>query len=206
MLKKRRSAILFTGAVAVVAGIGVSASPAAADATITVGYPISGTTHINAPNSDIALGPGTLTTTVDLTTGAVTGGSVTLPPATSSFTELGLIPVTVTTNFIQDGQTTGTISLQTGAVTSSSQITIQITDLKVAGLDIPVGNSCETKTPITEELDSTAGFSVLNGGDVTGTYTIPDFAHCLLATPLINLTIPGPDNTITLTLGKAGIG
>lgn len=203
---KRRIAVTGFLAAAAAAALGLSAGPAAADTTLTVKYPISGTTHINATNSDISLGPGTLTTTVDLTTGAVTGGSVTLPPATSSFREFGIIPVTVTTNFIQVGQTTGTINLQTGAVTSSSQITIQITDLKVAGIDVPVGNSCETKTPITEELDSTAGFNVLNGGDVTGTYTIGNFAHCLLATPLINLTIPGPGNTITLTLGQATLG
>lgn len=38
------------------------------------------------------------------------------------------------------------------------------------------------------------------------TYTIPRFAHCLLATPLINLTLPGPGHTITLTLGAATSG
>jgi hypothetical protein len=29
----------------------------------------------------------------------------------------------------------------------------------------------------------------------------PRFTHCLLDTALINLTLPGPGNTITLTLG-----
>jgi hypothetical protein len=204
MMKRSLAGAVFVAAAAATA-LGLAAGSASADATITVSYPVTGTTHINATNSDIALGPGTLSSTVDLTTGAVTG-SVTLPPSTSTFTELGIIPVTVTTAFNQVGQTTGTINLQTGAVTSSSQVNIQITDLKVAGIDIPVGGSCQTQTPVTEELDSTAGFSVLAGGNVTGTYTIPDFAHCGLATPLINLTIPGPGNTITLTLGHATVG
>jgi hypothetical protein len=50
-------------------------------------------------------------------------------------------------------------------------------------------------------LSSQAGFNALSGGTVSGTYTIPKFTHCLLATALINLTLPGPGNTITLTLG-----
>jgi hypothetical protein len=37
-------------------------------------------------------------------------------------------------------------------------------------------------------------------------YTIPQFAGCGLATVLINLTIPGPGNTLTLTLGKPTFG
>jgi hypothetical protein len=44
------------------------------------------------------------------------------------------------------------------------------------------------------------------GGVLNGTYTIPRFTHCLLATPLINLTIPGAGNTITLTLGTPTFG
>lgn len=50
------------------------------------------------------------------------------------------------------------------------------------------------------------GFNALTGGTVSGTYTIPRFAHCLLAPPLINLTLPDPGNTITLTLGAATSG
>jgi hypothetical protein len=40
---------------------------------------------------------------------------------------------------------------------------------------------------------------------VSGTYTIPQFAHCGLVTPVLNLTITGPGNTISLTLGKAHV-
>jgi hypothetical protein len=43
------------------------------------------------------------------------------------------------------------------------------------------------------------------GGSLSGTYTIPPFAHCELLTPVLNLTVPGPGNTITLTLGKAKV-
>jgi hypothetical protein len=46
---------------------------------------------------------------------------------------------------------------------------------------------------------------VLNGGTVAGTCAIPRFRRCGLATPLINLSIPGSGNTISRTLGKAAL-
>ena len=55
-------------------------------------------------------------------------------------------------------------------------------------------------------MTSQPGFDILNGGNLAGTYTIPPFANCGLVTGLLNLTIPGPGNTITLTLGMAHIG
>lgn len=198
-MKKRIAGILFIAAAAATA-IGFSATSAFADTTITASYPVTGTTNIASTNSSLTLGPGTLAATADLTTGTVTG-SISLPPATGTFTEIGIVPVTVTAAFIQDGQTTGTINLSTGAISATSQITLQITDLKVAGLDIPVGPACKSAYPATITVTSGTGFGVLSGGPVSGTYTIPPFVNCLLETPLIDLVIPGPGNTISLTLG-----
>jgi hypothetical protein len=184
----------------------VAATPAVASAatTLKVRYPVNGSTFIKAANATVTLGPGTLRSRVNLTTGAVTA-SLNLPPATGSFKELGLIPVTATVAFIQDGPTTGTINLSTGAVTTMSNITLQITSLSVAGLPVPVGPACESATPASVSLASQPGFSIVNGGTVSGTYTIPPFAGCGLITPVLNLTIAGPGNTISLTLGKAHV-
>ncbi len=110
-----------------------------------------------------------------------------------------------TVAFIQDGPTTGKVDLSTGAVTTMSNITLQITNLTVAGLPVPVGPSCESATPASVALASQPGFSIVNGGTVSGTYTVPPFAGCGLITPVLNLTITGPGNTITLTLGKAHV-
>jgi hypothetical protein len=55
-------------------------------------------------------------------------------------------------------------------------------------------------------VTSQPGFNVLSGGTLAGTYTIPRFAHCGLATLLINLTLPGPGNTISLVLGAGSLG
>jgi hypothetical protein len=209
---RRRLTLLAASAAAAVAGIAAAtpalASPAAptapSDSTVSVSYPVTGSTFIKAIGSTIDLGPGTLSTTADLTTSTLTG-TLTLPPATGSFKELGLIPVTATTEMIQDGTATGTVNFTTNAVTTTATDTIKLTSLKVAGVPILVGPSCET-SPTTITVSSQAGFNVLNGGTLAGAYTIPPFAHCGLATLLINLTLPGPGNTISLTLGKGTLG
>jgi hypothetical protein len=212
---RRRLTLLAASAAAAVAGIAAAtpalASPGApaaraalSDSTVSVSYPVTGSTFIKAIGGAIDLGPGTLSTTADLTTSTLTG-TLTLPPATGSFKELGLIPVTATTEMIQDGTATGTVNFTTNAVTTTATDTIKLTSLKVAGVPILLGPSCET-SPATISVSSQAGFNVLNGGTLSGTYTIPPFAHCGLATLLINLTLPGPGNTISLTLGKGTLG
>ena len=181
-----------------------SSAPASAATKIKVKYPVTGSTTIEKLNATAALGPGTLKSTVNLSTG-VLSATLTLPPATVSAEELGLVPVTATTVFINDGKTTGTVNLDTGAVTTTSHITLQITSLTVAGIPVPVGNACESAEPATVTVTSQPGFSIVNGGSLSGTYTIPPFANCLLETAVLNLTIPGPGNTIALTLGKAKV-
>jgi hypothetical protein len=182
----------------------IAATPAAASAatTVKVRYPVNGSTFLKAANATVTLGPGALRARVNLSNGNVVA-SLNLPPATGSFTEFGLIPVTATVAFIQNGPTTGKVDLNTGAVTTSSSITLQITSLSVGGLPVPVGPSCESATPASVALASQPGFSIVNGGTVSGTYTVPPFAGCGLITPVLNLTITGPGNTISLTLGKA---
>jgi hypothetical protein len=195
-----------TAIAGLLAAVTIAVTPAAASAAtiIKVRYPVNGSTFLKAANATVPLGPGALRSRVNLTTGNVTA-SLNLPPATGSFTELGLIPVTATVAFIQDGPTTGKVDLNTGAVTTMSNITLQITSLSVAGLPVPVGPACESSTPASVALASQPGFSIVNGGTVSGTYTIPPFAGCGLITPVLNLTITGPGNTISLTLGKAHV-
>ena len=131
--------------------------------TLTVRYPVNGSTFLKAANATVTLGPGTLRSKVNLTTGKVTA-SLNLPPATGSFKELGVVPVTATVAFIQDGPTTGTVNLNTGAVTTMSKITLQVTSLSVSGLPVPVGPACESATPASVALASQPGFSIVNGG------------------------------------------
>ena len=199
-----RRAVAVQRPAAAVAGVLTSGGAASADTTLTLRYPVTGTTHLATPNADVPLGPGHLTATADLNTDAVTA-TLRLPEATGSFNELGLVPVTATVKLINRGPTTGTVNPGTGAVTTTSMITMRIVDLKVEGIDMPVGTACQTARPVSVTVSSQPGFNILKGGKLAGTYTIPQFANCGLETPLINLTVPGAGNSIALTLGKGTV-
>ncbi len=168
-------------------------------------YKVSGSTYLKTPNFTLALGPGTLSATLNAATGKLKA-NLSLPDATGSFKQFGIIPVTATTQLINDGPTTGKVNLKTGSVKTTSKITMRIVSLTVAGIGIPVGSSCETSAPVVVALASQPKFNILSGGKLAGKYTIPNFSHCGLATVLINATIPGSGNTITFKLGKAKIG
>ncbi|WP_019356320.1 MULTISPECIES: hypothetical protein [Streptomyces] len=190
------------GCVAPVLAAGAAhAESGAAAAPVRLDYPITGTTHLAGTDSDLALGPGTLKTSTNLTTGALTAQTL-LPDAPGSFKALG-IPVTVTTEFIEEEPTTGTLDVRTGEVSTTSHLTLRLKHLKIGGIPTPVGPYCKTKTPAVIDLDSEPGFNVFKGGKLSGTYTIPKFEHCLLATPVINSMVPGDGNTLTLDLDQA---
>src|SRR5215469_3647740 len=108
-----------------VAGVLTSGGAASADTTLTIRYPVTGTTHLATPNADVPLSPGHLKATADLNTDAVKA-TLKLPDATGSFNELGLVPVTATVRLINNGPTTGTIDPSTGAITTTSKITMRI--------------------------------------------------------------------------------
>ncbi len=204
----RRAATIGAAAVVSAAALAATAGAASASTSLHATYKVSGSTYLAGPKASLALGPGTLSATVNTSTGKLSA-TLSLPESTGSFTELGIAQVTATTEFINDGPTTGKVNTSTGAVSTTSKITLKIVNLSATigplTVPIPVGSKCETAEPVTVALKSQKGFSVINGGKLAGSYTIGDFAHCGLATVLINLTIPASGNTITFTLGKAKI-
>lgn len=202
-LGKSLAATIIGGGV-LAATIAGTAPSAAADSIINVHYGLTGTTYIKKLNTTVNLGSGTLAAAVDLTTGTSTS-TLTLPPSTISVNELGIIPVTATSEMIQNGPATGTANLTTNTISSTASVTLKITSLSVAGVNIPVGNSCQT-SPFSVTISSDPGFTISGGGPISGTYAIPDFHHCGLTTLLLNLTIPGSGNTLNLTLGALQLG
>src|SRR5258708_10346378 len=124
---------------------------------------VSGRRLVKAPTLTLKLGPATLAAEVNLANGAIKA-TLTLPDATGSFKQFGLIPVTATTQFINDGPTTGTVNLNTGPVKTTSKITLRIVSLSVAGVPVPVGDSCETSTPTVVKVTSQKGIYILKGG------------------------------------------
>jgi hypothetical protein len=197
----RRALLAFAGVLTMLTVALLGALPASA-ATISVTYPVTGSTAIKKNGSTLPLGPGTLKSTiVTNATGADLTGTLDLPPSKSSFTVAGFIPVQATVTVIPAGPVSGTLSQ--GVVTAHSDVYIQLSDIWLAGIFYtPVGDECRTKTPVSMDLRSEGGFTVFNGGTVAGTYTIPDFANCTIFGPLLSSQVSGPDNTISLQLGK----
>ncbi|QKW10515.1 hypothetical protein HUT18_32945 [Streptomyces sp. NA04227] len=198
----RRTAVRAAFAVSAAAALVTATTGAAHAAPVRLNYPLTGSTVLKGTGSTVNLGPGTLEASADLFAGTLTANTK-LPPAKVSFNMLGVIPVSATTEFIETEPTTGTLDLKTGETKTTTKLTLRLKDMKVAGIPTPVGDHCETRTPAVLNLSSEAGFNPLRGGNLSGTYTIPAFEHCLLSTPLINLIVPGDGNTIKLTLGAA---
>ena len=206
MTGSRTRLAMMAAGIALLAATGVMAASgaASADTVVNAKYAVTGTTFIAKLNTTVNLGSGNLAATVDLTTGA-SQSTLTLPPATVSVKEFGIIPVTATTEIIQNGTAAGTVNFAANTITSTANVTLKITSLTVFGISLPVGNECQT-TPFNIGLSSGPGFTVSGGGPVSGSYTIPAFHNCGLNTLLLNLTIPGSGNSINLTLGTLQLG
>jgi hypothetical protein len=202
---RTRPALLAAG-VAVLAATGVVAASgaASADSVVNVQYAVTGTTYLAKLNTTANLGSGTLASTVDLTTDT-SQSTLTLPPTAVSVKEFGFVPVTATTELIQNGPAAGTANFSTNTIASTANVTLKLTNLTVFGVSLPVGDKCQT-TPFNIGISSGPGFTVSGGGPVSGTYTIPAFHDCGLNTLLLNLTIPGAGNTLNLDLGPLQLG
>ncbi|PXY24200.1 hypothetical protein [Prauserella flavalba] len=179
----------------------LGATPASA-ATFNVNYPVTGESVVAKTGSTLELGPGTLSTTVTTRTGgADLTGTLQLPPSQASFSVAGFIPVRATVTIIPTGPVTGT--LVQGVVNAHAEAYIQLSNIWVAGVFYtPVGKECRTEQPVSIDMVSESNFTVFNGGTVSGTYTIPDFDNCTIFSWLLSSLVSGPDNTISLDLGR----
>jgi hypothetical protein len=202
----RRTAVAALTAVTVGTGLVALAGPAAAKPILHVAYRAKGTSTIAKTNSSVLLGPTTLTSAVTKT-GSLTG-TMPLPPTSTTFSALGLLPVSATVTFAEVGKIKGKLFANPKpAVSADSAYAIGLSNVTVAGIPTPVGSNCATTQPVQIDVASPTGkpFDLTKGGVLTGTYTIGDFANCGLTTTLINLLVPGPGNTVSLTLSHGHI-
>jgi len=196
--------ILLTATCAI--GVGVAAGPAAAKPVVKVAYHVVGSSTIAKTNSVVQLGPTTLVTA--LNKDATFTAKMPLPPTSTSFKALGLLPVTADVTFAQVGKVTGALLAKPHVhVRATSRYLIQLSNVQVAGIPTPVGSQCETASPVTIKVATPKGtvFDLTKGGPLTGTYTIGNFQNCGLTTALINLLVPGPNNTVTLKLSHGHV-
>lgn len=190
-------------AAATAVGFGSALTTSASAAGLRFTYHVTGTSTVAKPNSTVTLGPATLHVTI-ANNGTFTG-SLPLPAAQTSFKVLGLVPVSASVAFVQQGKLTGRLTANAkGAikVTSVAHDILRLSNVKIAGIPANVGSKCQT-TPATLSVKSSGKFDLIKGGVLAGTFTIPKFSGCgLLNTPLINALVPGPGNTVSLHLTK----
>ncbi|WP_158880825.1 hypothetical protein [Amycolatopsis anabasis] len=162
-----------------------------------------GTATIKKLDASVKVGAGKIAgqiTKVDPEAGvAEFTAQINLPPAEGKFNIFGVIPTTATVSFSQVAPAKGT--LKDGKITARAEVSIQLKDVKAVGFPLFVGDNCRTKTPASITLVSAPDYDIFVGGDISGTFAIPEFTDCGLSTVMLNLLIPGPDNGITLTLG-----
>ena len=174
-------------------------------ALLAVTYDVRGTTHVATTGSTIALGPTTLSVTLESTTGDFTG-SMQLPGTRTTFAALGLIPMSADVTFEEAAPVTGHLSAKPEGTGSRVQATahyyLHLSNIRVVGLPVFAGPNCRTVAPVTIPISTPAdeSFAVFAGGRLTGSYTIGPFADCGLDTLLVNALVPGGGNTVDLVL------
>src|SRR3954469_7206746 len=106
----RRRGISGLIAIGASAAVGLALAPAAqaAPVLLKVAYDANGTTVVAKPNSTITLGPAVLRANVR--PDGSFSGSMALPPTTSAFNVLGLLPATATVSFVPAARLTGQIT------------------------------------------------------------------------------------------------
>ncbi|MCK2238537.1 MULTISPECIES: DUF6801 domain-containing protein [unclassified Crossiella] len=176
-----------------------STTPPPAD--LEISYSLNGKSHIKKLNTPVVLGPGEFAAKVNLTSGALTG-DLSLPKTKASFKLFGFIPTESVVELLPVGKTTGTFT--GGVVKSNSKVTVRLPDIRIWGIPVVLGNTCQTTKPADIALNSGPNFNPMVGGTLTGDYEIPAFAGCgAFITDVVSAVTSGPGNTISLDLKKA---
>ena len=89
-------------------------------------------------------------------------------------------------------------------MTSTASYYVKLSNVKLAGLPGLVGSNCKTKNPVSIPANTPAGgrFDLINGGELTGTYSLGDFNNCGINQWLINAVIPGSGNTVDINVSN----
>ncbi len=181
-------------AATIVGGAGFAGAADAAGPPVYSKYTVTGTTHIAKPGAELKLGPGQFDMYTQI--GSYTFyGTITLPPVkvTKVVPGIGAVSGTVT---LGPGSADGSVF---GGFTGSATWPVKLSDVRVNGVPYDVGASCGTAQPVTTELVAD-GFVTGQGGRLTSTYTLGEFANCGSATPVLNTAVAGPGNTLALDL------
>jgi hypothetical protein len=162
---------------------------------------VTGTTHLNKPDVDVAVPKSVVRTQVDLEAKTVTG-SAELADLTAKLNLASLIGVTSTVRIVPVGGLTGTIDLGASHLSTTTTFTLQVIDVHLdaaPGINL-VRSGCRTSRPTSLTLVNTTPVDIFKPITTEGTYTIPSFTRCGILTPLLTLLLSGPGNKMTLIL------
>ncbi|MFG2593521.1 DUF6801 domain-containing protein [Streptomyces sp. NPDC048438] len=130
-------------------------------------------------------------------------GKPQLPPASGTFLTFGFMPTTATLEMTQippgvDGEGTPDYNVNShlvvdwsdmsnkGVTTIDLDLMLRLRDVKVNGVPLDVGDNCRTSKPFTLSLAGsmtakdgvTTGYTLVTGGVLTGSVTLPPFSGC----------------------------
>jgi hypothetical protein len=173
---------------------------------VKVNLDVAGETFIAANGGHVDL-TGLIKSEIDITQGNFTG-DLDLNPTSGSFEIIkgwSRYQATANIEFEAVGGVTGT--LVDGVLTATSKAYVKLPKVTktVFGLfnwKIGGGDECRTKEPVEFTISSADGsvFNPLLGGEVVGSYTMPELENCGALTSILSGKLAGPGNTISLEL------
>ncbi|WP_336321927.1 DUF6801 domain-containing protein [Streptomyces lavendofoliae] len=147
-------------------------------------------------------------------------GKPQLPPVRSTFLTFGFMPTTATAELTLDAPmeiATGSYFSPDGQFSEVTKATarlwVRLSDVKVNGTPLDVGPACRTARPMELSLTGRGsydaegrphGYTVVTGGPLTGTATIPGFSGCGVTEDLDRLftaSLSGGGNHTKMTQG-----
>jgi hypothetical protein len=168
-------------------------------------YTVSGFLTVRRDSMRVPLS-GSLALRADLDSGLFTGDLV-LDRSTASRTVAGVTLFTAAVQIAAESPVLGVV--KDGQVYATVTVDAVITEVRSAGRTLISSDSCRTASHAAVPLHSETGFGLERGGRLAGTYHRPPFTGCGWATPLINLLVAGPGNTVVIDLvplsGQAGV-
>jgi hypothetical protein len=162
-----------------------------------IGYWVRGFLTVRKDSLRVPLN-GSLTLHVDADSDMFSGDLL-LDESTISRTVLGVRIFSAIVQIEAESPVMGKVGHE-GRISATATVDAAIAAVRAAGLTLISGGSCRTATHAVVPLHSEPGFNLERGGRLAGLYQRPPFTGCGWITPLVNLLVAGPGNTVVIDL------